>query len=117
MKISLVQLFITLSFIGISMAKDVEAQEILNKKVSVQSSEEKLKHVLVQIEKSANVRFFYSPQAIKSEQRVSFKSQNETLSSALDRLFKSLNIEYQLNGNQIILKQKENNVMPMEYRK
>ena len=114
MKISLVQVFIALSFISIGVAKDVEAQEILNKKVSVQSNDEKLKNVLSQIEKSANVRFFYSPQAIKAEQKVSFKSQNEVLSSALDRLFKNLNIDYQLSGNQIVLRQRENVVMPID---
>lgn len=114
MKISLVQIFIALSFISIGVAKDVEAQEILNKKVSVQSNDDKLKNVLSQIEKSANVRFFYSPQAIKAEQKVTFKSQNEVLSSALDRLFKNLHIDYQLSGNQIVLRQKENVVMPID---
>lgn len=117
MKISLVQLIITLSFAGISVAKKAGAQEILNRKMSIQVSDEKLKNVLVQIEKSANVKFFYSPQAIKSNQKVSLNTNNESVGNTLEKLLTPLNIEYQLNGSQIILKQKEVNVAPIEAKK
>lgn len=117
MKISLVQIVIAISFVSISLAKNAEAQEILSRKISIQANDEKLKNVLVQIEKSASVKFFYSPQAIKSSQKVSIKTQNESIANTLDKLFIPLNIEYQLSGNQIILKQKEQIIKPIESRK
>ena len=61
MKISLVQIALVLGFVGMSVAKEAEAQEVLNRKISVQMSGEKLKDVLSQIEKSANVKFFLQP--------------------------------------------------------
>ena len=97
MKISLVQIFIAISFVGLSLAKTAEAQEVLSRKISIQANDEKLKNVLVQIEKSASIKFFYSPQAIKSSQKVSIKTQNESIASTLDKLFIPLNIEYQLS--------------------
>lgn len=117
MKISLVQIFIAISFVGISLAKNAEAQELLSRKISIQANDEKLKNVLVQIEKSASVKFFYSPQAIKSSQKVSIKTQNESIANTLDKLFIPLNIEYQLSGNQIVLKQKEQIIKPIEVKK
>ena len=117
MKISLVQIALVLGFVGMSVAKEAEAQEVLNRKISVQMSGEKLKDVLSQIEKSANVKFFYSPQAIKSNQRVSFNTSNETVSSVLEKLLTPLNIEYQLSGDQIILKQKELKTKEIEPKK
>lgn len=117
MKISLVQIVIAISFVGISLAKNAEAQEILSRKISIQANDEKLKNVLIQIEKSASVKFFYSPQAIKASQKVSIKTQNESIANTLDKLFIPLNIEYQLSGNQILLKQKEQVIKPIESRK
>jgi iron complex outermembrane receptor protein len=117
MKISLVQLIIALTFAGISWAKKAGAQEILNRKMSIQMNNESLKDVLSQIEKSANVKFFYSPQAIKSNQKVTISTNNESVGATLEKLLTPLNIEYQLNGNQIILNQKEVNVKPIESKK
>ncbi len=117
MKISLVRLIIAFSFFGISWSKKVEAQEILNRKMSIQISDEKLKNVLAQIEKSVNVKFFYSPQVIKSNQKVTLSVYNESVANTLEKLLTPLNIEYQLSGNQIVLKQKEVNVAPIESKK
>ncbi|PWK23832.1 TonB-dependent receptor-like protein [Arcicella aurantiaca] len=114
MKISLVQFLLAINFVAIGFAKTAEAQEILNRKISIEANDEKLKNVLIQIEKNANVKFFYSPQAIKSNQKVSVRSLNESISNTLNKLFVPLNIDFQLSGNQIILKQKEQIVKPIE---
>ncbi|MEA5460823.1 TonB-dependent receptor [Arcicella sp. LKC2W] len=114
MKISLVQILLAINFVAFGFAKNAEAQEILNRKISIEANDEKLKNILIQIEKTANVKFFYSPQAIKANQKVSVKCLNESISYTLNKLFMPLNIDYQLSGNQIILKQKEQIIKPIE---
>lgn len=117
MKISLVQLMFAICFVGVSTAKKAEAQDILARKVSLTAKDVKLKHILIQIEKAANIHFFYSPQVINSSQSVSFTTQNESVASALDRLLLPLNIAYQVSGNHVVLQQKEINLKTLETKK
>ncbi|WP_229244179.1 TonB-dependent receptor [Emticicia sp. CRIBPO] len=106
MKVSLVQLFFICLFAGVSWANNAGAQELLNRKISLIVVDEKIKSVLSSIEKSANVKFSYSPQVINSNRRISFKAQNSSLGELLNQMLTPLNIVYSVAGNQIILVQK-----------
>ncbi len=103
MKISLVQTFLACVFMGVSWANDLSAQELLDRRVSLQVSDKKLKPVLKEIEKIADVRFSYTPQVVHSMQLVSLKASNVTLGEVLERLLKPLNVNYDISGKQIIL--------------
>ena len=103
MKISLVQVFLACVFIGVSWANDLTAQELLTRRITLQATEKKVKTVLREIEKAADVRFSYSPQAIQSGRSVTLNVQNATLKETLDRLSDLLQIEYGVAGRQIIL--------------
>lgn len=103
MKISLVQLFIACFFISVSWAREMSAQELLNRKVTLQVSEKKIKAVLKDIENVAGVRFSYSPQIIQSSRTVTLNLPNVTLGEVLERLLKPLNLQYDVAGSQIIL--------------
>ncbi len=117
MKISLVQFIMAISLASISFANNADAQEVYNRKITIKVTDEKLKTLLNQFEKIGNVKFFYSPQVINSRQKVSLESNNQSIGESLEKLLTPLNIDFQLNGNQIILKQKEIDLRTIQSKK
>jgi iron complex outermembrane recepter protein len=103
MKISLVQFIIACVFMGMTYAKDVDAQELLNQRVTLQISDMRIKNVLAEIEKNAHVKFSYSPQIIQSNRKINVEIKNNTLDEVLKKVLLPLNIHYKVAGNQIIL--------------
>ncbi len=104
-KLSLAPLLITCLFVGASWAADVSAQELLDRRLTFQVRNEKVKTVLATIEKSVKVKFSYSPQLIQSDRKVSFQATGETLGEVLAKLLPTIQLTYSITGNQIILKQ------------
>jgi len=105
MKLSLAPVLITCLFMGASWASNVSAQELLDRRLTLQVRNEKVKIVLATIEKSVNVKFSYSPQLIQSNRKVSFQATAETLGEVLAKLLATLQLTYSITGSQIILKQ------------
>lgn len=105
MKISLIQVFLGCLFAGVSWATDAVGQEILDRRVSIQVVDEKVKTVLSTLEKTTGVRFSYSPQLVKSHRRISLHLEDARLSEVLQRLMTTLRLTYTVTGNQIILRQ------------
>lgn len=103
MKISLVQFIIACVFMGMTYAKDADAQELLNQRVTLQISDMRIKNVLAEIEKTAHVKFSYSPQIIQSNRKINVEIKNNTLDEVLKKVLLPLNIHYKVAGNQIIL--------------
>lgn len=99
MKLSALQLIIAIITLTAVQAKETKAQEILNRQVSIELNDVKLKTALKFIEKTADVYFTYSPQKIDSKQKVSLTVQNATLESALNQLLLPLQIRYKVYNN------------------
>lgn len=89
---------------NISFAADVHAQELLNRKVSVKAVNQQIFTVLKSIEKSADVKFSYSPNLIQASRKISVDLSNEKLSVVLETLLKPYHLQYEIVGRQIILK-------------
>ncbi len=103
MKLSLIQSLIAMIFTGVSLARDVSAQELLNRKISIQIENQDIISILTTIEKQADVKFTYRPKLIATSQKLSLNVANETLSQVLDKVLNPLKIKYKAIGNQIIL--------------
>jgi TonB-linked SusC/RagA family outer membrane protein len=103
MKITFIQILLALFFVGISLANDASAQELLNRRLSLNIQKENMKTVLRSIEKAANVRFSYSPQIVPSRRLVSLRVQNSTLKDVLEKLLPPLQVSFSVSGDQIIL--------------
>ena len=106
-KISLTQLSIVLIFSSIAFAVPVRAQEILDTKVSITLNNVSLENSLIELEKSAQVKFSYNSRALKLSQKVNVIANNEALSSVLNRLLKPLNIQYFQVSNRIVLRKND----------
>ncbi|KAB7725497.1 SusC/RagA family TonB-linked outer membrane protein [Rudanella paleaurantiibacter] len=105
MKFSMVQLLVSCLFVGLSWATDVSAQELLDRRLSIEVYNEKVKTVLTSIERSTRIKFSYSPQIIQANRKLTYQAQNATLGYILNNLLPPLQLTYTIIGNQIILKQ------------
>ncbi|MFN3852743.1 MAG: SusC/RagA family TonB-linked outer membrane protein [Spirosomataceae bacterium] len=108
MRITFTQLVLSMIFFGVSLARDGYSQEVLNQKISIRAQEQSVRSVLNQIEKTAEIRFIYSPNLIQSERKVSISLSNSSLNEVLKNLLTPLSIEYRVSGRQIVLKRAEN---------
>lgn len=103
MKITLSQLIIALVFTGISFAENSLAQSVLNRTVNISADGKTLNLVLKKLEKDANVKFVYSKDLIKVDQKISMAADQEKLGSVLDKLFKLNGISYEAINDRIVL--------------
>jgi TonB-linked SusC/RagA family outer membrane protein len=104
MRITFLQSVLLLSLIQWGWASDGRAQDLLQRRVSLQASEQQIERVLDQLEKAAEVRFMYSREVVRSQRRVSLAARDETLAQVLDKLLAPLNLAYEVVGQQIVVK-------------
>ncbi len=103
MRISLYQLSIAFIFANISAASIVDAQDILNQKVTIQVSNQEIKTVLSRLNKLTQLRFTYSSALIRSQRKVTLNIVDRPLADVLDELFKPINVTYKIEGKQVVL--------------
>jgi TonB-linked SusC/RagA family outer membrane protein len=104
MKVTGTHILLILIFTNFSIARPSFAQELLNRPVSMNIKNKELGSVLDHISKEAKIRFTYVPKLIDMDQRISLVATKEKLSTVLDRLLKPLNINYEIEGEFIVLK-------------
>jgi TonB-linked SusC/RagA family outer membrane protein len=103
MKISLLQAFLAVIFMGVSLAHDASSQELLKKRINLNVENQELRKVLHQIEKQTQVKFAYRPSVVSSQYKVSLLVTNETLEEVLQKVTKPYKIKYEIVDQQIIL--------------
>ncbi|WP_420148778.1 TonB-dependent receptor [Spirosoma sp.] len=103
MKLSFIQLFLLITFVGLSYGFDGQAQELLNKSVSLHTEGQRLRTVLLQIEKQTTTKFVYSSRNIGADRPVTIRLTNVRLEDALEQLLKPLNLTYRIINGQIVL--------------
>ncbi|SFQ16737.1 TonB-linked outer membrane protein, SusC/RagA family [Pseudarcicella hirudinis] len=104
MRISLYQAILAIVFVTIAQAYDIKAQEVLERKVSLQLSNLGVESVLKKIEKASDVQFMYNHQIFDQSGRLTLKVENERLEEVLGKVLSPYMIEYEVVGKRIILK-------------
>lgn len=104
MRISVTQIFLALLCIGMAYANELSAQELLERRISINTGEKSLKSVLTELESETNLKFVYSSSAIGADRKVSLTAYNKTVKELLNSFFDPLHIKYRLTGNKIILR-------------
>lgn len=115
MQWSFLHLCIAIIFANVSFATDVAAQELLDRRISIQAVNQKINVVLSEIEKNADVRFSYSPNLIQASRKITLNVANEKLSNVLEKLLSPYGLRYEIVGKQIILQReasKNQSVLP-----
>lgn len=105
MKFSALQLVLSISLTAVVIAspKVSIGQEVLNKVISISVENSKVKAALLEIEKTAGIKFTYNPQSIPVNKKITCEFKNEKLSDILDRLLTPLKVQYEVSGEYIIL--------------
>ncbi|NBB21877.1 SusC/RagA family TonB-linked outer membrane protein [Runella sp. CRIBMP] len=104
MQWSFIHLCIALIFANLSFADDAAAQEVLERRISIQVTNQNINSVLSEIEKIAEVKFSYSPNLIRASRKITVTASNEKLSAVLEKLLTPQKLSYEIVGRQIILK-------------
>lgn len=84
-------------------AKNLNVQEILDQKISIELEEVSMPKLLKQIELKAGVYFTYKTDIINSSERISLKVENQKLSNVLDDVLKPMDLGYKVYGNSSIV--------------
>ncbi|GAB3909955.1 TonB-dependent receptor [Larkinella knui] len=90
-----------------ALASDIDSQEILMKRISFKVENQSIKKVLIEIEKSARIRFVYNPDLLKSAQKLNITIDNLPLGEVLQNVLTPLQIGYRILGKQIVLNRLE----------
>jgi TonB-linked SusC/RagA family outer membrane protein len=112
MRIGLTQLVLSVWFMCTAAAVDLRAQELLNKKVSLEAQDQEVKKVLNLIEKQAGVRFIFSSKLIQSGRKITIQKSNQELSKVLNDLLVPLGLMYEVSGKNIVIKPSGANAPP-----
>ena len=104
MKFTFLQMCLSILATGMVLAGNVNGQNLLDKEITVEFENTKLKDVLPAIEQLAEVAFVYSSKAIKAKNRITIKVEKQKLSDFLDEVLPPLNIVYKELNGQILLR-------------
>lgn len=91
-------------------AEDVYSQKT---KISLDMKNTTIEKVLQTIEEKSDYYFLYNNKLVNVDRKVSVRVTNAAISDVLDKLFASQDVEYQVEGNQIILSPKEKVAEPV----
>ncbi|MFB9296127.1 TonB-dependent receptor [Persicitalea jodogahamensis] len=105
MKITTVQIFMTLLLSGISWA--VPAQELLNKRIFIPKENTEMRNALALISKVAKVKITYNSQLIPKGQSVLLYANDERLEEVLNRTLNPAGVSFVILNKQIVLRKAE----------
>lgn len=104
MRLSLIQFVVMIMCTGFSLARDGYGQDILNRRVTLQVTNQKVETVLTKLAKASGIRFMYSPELIQAGRATSLNVKDARLAIVLNELLTPLKIGYEVAGDQILLK-------------
>jgi TonB-linked SusC/RagA family outer membrane protein len=103
MRITFIQILISTMLTGMAYSNTLNAQNILDKKVSISLNNTTLVDALTHLQKNDKVKFIYSSTAIDGLQKVSVNMENQSLKNVLDEILKSKGINYEVLQDRIVL--------------
>jgi len=103
MRITFSQLLIALILSGVSFAKNLAAQDVLKRPVSLTVANSTLENTLKKLEKDASIKFVYSKSVVRTEQKVTFAATGLDLKEVLDKLLTPQGILYRVISDRIVL--------------
>jgi len=103
MRITLCQLFLIIALSSISFAKNLKAQEVLSRPVNIEVNNSSLEFTLKKLEKDASIKFVYSKNIVKTDQKVTFYATAAKLGDALNKLLVERGIAYRVINDHIVL--------------
>ncbi|HEY9364399.1 MAG TPA: TonB-dependent receptor [Chitinophagaceae bacterium] len=103
MRVTIVQIVVSIVFVTSLCAKEVKSQNVLQKKFTISVQNKQIKKVIREIEKQTKVQFTFSPNAINADRLISYSAIQKTIEEFLDGLMKPNNIGYKIIDEKIVL--------------
>lgn len=103
MKISIAQIVCALFFTYAVYAGKVNAQTLLENRISITVTNMEMQQLLEQIQKQVPVKFSYSPSVIDTHAKISYSGKKVQLKEVLLSIFSPLNIGFKCIDNKIVL--------------
>ena len=100
---TLLQIALYLLMANLCFAKNANAQDLLNKTVTLSVQNTEVKKVISQLQSMTQTKFIFSTQAIDGNKKISVTVSNKTLKAFMDEVFKPLNIDYRIVNDQVLL--------------
>ena len=85
-----------------------------NTKISLEMKNSSIEKILQTIEERSEFYFLYNSKLIDVDRKTDIRVKDETIASVLNRLFSATNVEYEVQGTQIILHPKAMNQIASE---
>ncbi|WP_019989432.1 TonB-dependent receptor [Rudanella lutea] len=101
MKVSFLHLLLTALLMNSVLA--ARAQELLEQRISIHQENSTVRQVLNSIEQTARIKFVYSREVVRTDQRVTLVATDERLGTVLERLLRPMRVSYVVTGNQVAL--------------
>ena len=103
MRVSIYQILAITIFTCAAFANKTDAQEFLNKPISIKAEQTDIKTIIAKTELLANVKFVYSPQLINSDRKITINVINQKLKYFLENSLKRYDVGYRIVKDQILL--------------
>lgn len=108
MRITVLQLVLAVTFACTVYANDISAQDVLNKRVTLTVPPTQISGIITLLQQQTGIRFLYSPEAIRTDRKLSFSANNEKLGVLLEKVLKPMDIGYRVVDERILLYALEN---------
>ncbi len=103
MQVSLVQLLLTVLFLGNTFAGGLNAQAVLHKRISLQMHNKAVKDIIGEIKRQSQIDFAFSNEVIEANRKVSVYAKNQTVGELLNNMLSPLELTYKVSGELIII--------------
>ncbi|MEO8885804.1 MAG: SusC/RagA family TonB-linked outer membrane protein [Mucilaginibacter sp.] len=103
MKITFIQILLATTITGMSYSSPLNAQDILQEKISLSLQNTTLQDVIRRLQKDNNIKFIYSKDAINLNQVVTVDYKDKPLKEVLNQVLVVNGIDYEVLKNRIIL--------------
>lgn len=102
MRVTFVHFLLIISAVSLANAHESAAQA-LEKRITIELHNTSLRTALAKLERLTDVKFLYQSHLIPNSDRVTITAREERLADVLDRMLTAKRIQFQAEGNQIIL--------------
>jgi len=103
MKLTIVQMALSVVFAGALYANRLEGQEILEKPVSVSVKNERISKIIALVTKQTGVKFLFSPEGIRTNRKLDCNVTDVKLRDFFEETLRPLNIGYKVLEDKILL--------------
>ncbi len=103
MKLTIVQMALSVAFAGTLYAGRLEGQDILERPVSMSVKNERISRIISLLTKQTGVKFLFSPEGIRTDRKLDCNVSDVKLRDFIDATLRPMNIGYKVLENKILL--------------